>query len=157
VYATLSDLVEQWRAMWLVVDATGVGAGLSSFLVKRFGSFKDDPPGLVVPFEFSLVKKSDLGWTFLGMVESGRYKDYTDDGAEDTRQFWREVAECEFEVLPGPGKVMRWGVADPSVHDDFVISAALVAVLDGVEWTVEVEGEVVEEPDHLQAVDRGRF
>ena len=90
-------------------------------------------------------------------MESGRYKDYADDGAEDTRQFWREVAECEFEVLPGPGKLMRWGVADPAVHDDFVMSAALVAVLDGVEWSVEVEGEVIEPREHLRGVDRGRF
>jgi hypothetical protein len=41
---------------------------------------------------------------------------------------------CEFEVLPGPGKLMRWGVLGPAVHDDMLISAALVSVLDGMEW-----------------------
>ena len=72
VYAALCDLIDERRAASVVVDATGVGAGLASFLCKRFGSWKDDPPGLVVPFEFGLVSKSDLGWGFLSVVETGR-------------------------------------------------------------------------------------
>lgn len=142
LYATLLDLVEQWRAAYVVVDATGMGAGLASFLTRRLGSWKDDPPGLVVPFEFSSVSKSDLGWAFIGVIESGRYKDYASDGAADTAQFWREVEACEFEVMPGPGRVLRWGVPDPG-HDDFVVSAALVAALDKAEWGVEVESEII--------------
>ena len=57
------------------------------------------------------------------------------------------MAECEFEVLPGPGHVMRWGVADRSVHDDMIVSAALVSVLDGMEWSLEVEGEIIPAED----------
>ena len=157
LYAALVDLVEQWRAAWVVVDATGVGAGLASFLARRFGSCRDHPPGPVIPFQFNMATKSNLGWDFLSVVETGRYKDYVDDGAEDTRQFWREVDACQFEVLPGPGQRMRWGVPDPTVHDDFLISAALVAVLDKAEWTVDFEAEIVEAPDVLSEVDRGRF
>jgi hypothetical protein len=157
LYAAICDLVEQWRASAVVVDATGVGAGLASFLAKRFGLVKDDPPGLVIPYEFGMMSKSDLGWAFLGVVETGRYKEYADDGAGDTRQFWREVAECEFTVLPGPGKLMRWGVSDATVHDDMVISAALVACLDGVEWSVEVPGEIVPPPDARHKRDRQPF
>ncbi|MGB9578589.1 MAG: hypothetical protein ACPL3S_04890, partial [Halothiobacillaceae bacterium] len=127
-YAGLVDLVKQWKPVSLVVDATGIGAGLASFLVKRYGGYKEDPPGLVVPFEFASASKSELGWDFLAVVETGRYKEYADDGEADTAQFWREVGECEYEVLPGPGKVMRWGVRDAAVHDDMLISAALVAV-----------------------------
>ena len=154
LYSTLVDLMRTWRAWYLVVDATGVGAGLASFLVKKFGSVKDDPPGAVVAFEFSSVSKSDLGWNFIGLVESGRYRDYADDLQADTEQFWREVEACEFEVMPGPGKVLRWGVADPAVHDDLLISAALVARLDEMPWRVEVEGEVVAGGDHLAEMDR---
>jgi len=141
----------------VVVDATWVGAGLASFLARRFGSCRDHPPGPVIPFQFNMATKSNLGWDFLSVVETGRYKDYVDDGAEDTRQFWREVDACQFEVLPGPGQRMRWGVPDPTVHDDFLISAALVAVLDKAEWTVDFEAEIVEAPDVLSEVDRGRF
>jgi len=159
LYATILDLVDQWRAAYVVVDATGVGAGLSSFLAKRLGSWKDpSAPGLVIPYEFSAASKSDLGWNFLSVIETGRYKDYQDDAeGPDTRQFWREVAACEFEVLPGPGQRMRWGVEHSSVHDDMVISAALVAVLDQVEWVLDVEGEVIAGKDVLGEADRGGF
>jgi hypothetical protein len=146
LYAAIVDLAEFWQAACVVVDATGVGAGLASFLVQRLGSYRDHPPGPVIPIHFTLASKSDLGWHFLSLVETGRYKEYADDGAPDTRQFWREVEECEFEVLPGPGQRMRWGVRDPAVHDDMLISAALVAELDKVQWTVEVESEVIKAP-----------
>jgi hypothetical protein len=149
LYARLAALVREWHAWYLVVDATGVGAGLASFLVRKFGGVKDDPPGLVVPFAFSSQSKSELGWNFVGVVESGRYKDYVDDGEPDTAQFWREVGSCEFEVMPGPGKVMRWGVGDVAVHDDMLISAALVSVLDGMDWRVALEGEVIPPNDAL--------
>jgi hypothetical protein len=154
LYAKLASLVREWHAWYLVVDATGVGAGLASFLVKKFGSVKDEPPGLVSPFVFSSVSKSELGWNFVGLVESGRYKDYAEDGEADTAQFWREVGACEFEVMPGPGKVLRWGVADTAVHDDMLVSAALVSVLDGMDWRIEIDGEVVSEPDHVAGIDR---
>jgi hypothetical protein len=143
LYAAICDLIETWRAAWVVVDATGLGAGLASFLARRYGTVKDDPSGLLIPFVFSSATKSDLGWEFLSLVETGRYKEYADDSAADTRQFWREVAACQFEVLPGPGRRMRWGVDDPAVHDDMLISAALVARLDHVAWGVAVETEIV--------------
>ncbi len=155
VYASILDLFSSWHASYVVVDATGVGAGLSSFLRKRLGLWKDDsrqstsrrtrPPGAVLPFEFTGTSKSDLGWQFLGVVDGGRYKEYLDDQAEDSREFWREVSACEFEVLPGPGKLMRWGVPDPD-HDDLLISAALCSVLDGLPWCVPLEGAVIPPP-----------
>jgi hypothetical protein len=37
-------------------------------------------------------------------------------------------------VREGPGKSMRWGTPTGRGHDDLVMSAALVARLDGVEW-----------------------
>jgi hypothetical protein len=157
LYATLVDLVEQWRAAWVVVDATGVGAGLASFLVKRFGSSRDAPPGAVIRFTFNMATKSSLGWSFLSVIETGRFKDYVQDGAADTRQFWRQLEACEFEVLPGAGQRMRWGVTDAELHDDFVVSAALVAVLDEADWTAGMKGEIVEAPDVLSEVDRGEF
>jgi len=46
------------------------------------------------------------------------------------------------EIIPGPERRMRWGVPagtrDPAsgelVHDDLVLSAALVAALEGQPW-----------------------
>ena len=58
---------------------------------------------------------------------------------------------------------MRWGVPDGTreaatgdlVHDDLVLSAALVAVLDGEEWSISGETLVVSRADPLLEMDRG--
>jgi hypothetical protein len=52
---------------------------------------------------------------------------------------------------------MRWGVPDPALHDDLLISAALVAVLDRAEWGTGHDGEVVPAADVLSDVDGGPF
>lgn len=157
LYSVLCRLVDDWRVAWLVVDATGVGAGLCDFLVQRYGRGDDDPPGLVLPYVFGPKSKSDLGWAFLSVVETGRYADYVMDHAADTVQFWREVADCEFRIHPGPGRRMAWGVEAAGGHDDMLISAALVSVLDRVEWRADVPGVVVVPPDYDAQVLAGEW
>jgi hypothetical protein len=147
LHAQIVDLARSvWRARYLVVDATGVGAGLASFLTAALGA------GRVLPFVFSLSSKSQLGWDYLGVVDSGRFKDHAPhagdrEAASLARIFWRQVAQCEYEVRPGPGKLMSWAVPDPKVHDDLLISAALCAVLDGLDWRPRVArgGTVVDQ------------
>jgi hypothetical protein len=51
---------------------------------------------------------------------------------------------------------MKWGVADPAVHDDMLVSAALVAALDKVPWALEVESEVIEAPHDWPWSDEGQ-
>jgi len=157
LYAVLVDLAETWQVAYVVVDATGIGSKLAEYLCGRLGKFDDEFPGLVYPFIFTGKSKSELGWDFVAVIGTGRYKEYVQDGAADTKQFWTEVECCEFDVLPGPGKRMRWRVDDPQVHDDFVISAALVSVMDKVEWVEEVESLVVEAPDVMEQIDGGEF
>lgn len=139
LHAQLVDLARNvWRARYLVVDATGVGAGLASFLRASLGE------RVVLPFVFSLSSKSQLGWDFLGLVDSGRFKDYAyvppaeaegdRESAELSRVFWRQVAACTYEVRPGPNRLMSWSVPDPKTHDDLLLSAALCAVLDQQDW-----------------------
>ncbi len=118
---------ETWRARYVVCDATGIGATLASFLDKAL-------PHKVLPFVFSSASKSDLGWNFCGIIDSGRYKEYAADGAADTEWFWRQVAAVEYAVRPGAGQLLQWSVPDPKLHDDLVMSAALVAVLDRQDW-----------------------
>ncbi len=90
---------------------------------------------------FTAKSKSDLGWGFLAVVETGRYKEYgtrinaDKNGFNDQLQntFWRQVEHCQSTVLEGPGKKMRWGVPDGTrddttgelVHDDLLVSAAM--------------------------------
>ncbi|HUS14980.1 MAG TPA: hypothetical protein VM536_08165 [Chloroflexia bacterium] len=118
-----------WRARYLVIDATGLGAGLASLLQAALA-----PGCRVLPFVFSAGTKSDLGWAFLGVLESGRFKDYADDGAADTRLYWAQVAACTYTVAPGPGRLLRWSVPPAKGHDDLLVSAALVGALDTHDW-----------------------
>lgn len=130
------QLVDLARSVWglraLVVDATGVGAGLASFLADALG--RGPKPVIVEPFAFTGKSKSDLGYAFIGMIDSGRVKEYGQDGEELTRLAWHQYAACEYEVLPGPGKLMRWSVPASRGHDDLLVSAALVARLDQIDW-----------------------
>ncbi len=145
LYSVITGLAETWQPLRVIIDATGVGAGLAGFLVDRLGS-------RVIPFEFSQVSKSDLGWAFISVIETGRFKDYTPADEE----FSRQLEYCQYEILEGPGKLMRWAVPDGTrdiatgelVHDDFILSAALIAQLDQETWGTG-ESTVVNQKDIL--------
>ncbi len=132
LYAQLLALAEGWRARYVAVDATGVGAGLASFLGKAL-------PGKLLPVTFSQGIKSALGWGFLEIIDGGRWREYTPFDA----QLLEQLEHCQFTVQPGPGKAMRWGVPDGTrssttgqlLHDDLVLSAALAVMLDGQDWS----------------------
>ncbi len=135
LHQQVATIARMWRAQALVVDATGVGAGLASFLQATLGEH------VVLPFTFSVASKAQLGWDFLGLIDSGRYQDHRTDGhdvdaeaAHLAHLFWQQVEACTYEVRPGPGKLMSWAVPDPRTHDDLLISAALAAVLDQFDW-----------------------
>ena len=79
LYHQLLDLAtDVWHARYVVVDSTGVGAGLSSFLRAALGD------RVVMPVHFSLSSKSELGWNFLGIIDSGRFKDYALDNVTES-------------------------------------------------------------------------
>lgn len=152
LYGKLRGLIGLWKPRKIVVDATGVGAGLSSFLEKSYR-------GRVVPFVFSSKTKSDLFWNFLAVCDTGRFKEWTRELKHDEQEdFWRECDACQYEVREGAGKLVRWGVPHGTrnnetgelLHDDFLISAALCAVLDSEVWAVEGGREVVRGRDPLE-------
>jgi len=155
LYAQILALAAHWRAMYIVVDATGVGAGLASFLGTRLGE-------RVIPVIFSPRVKSDLGWNFLAVVETGRFQDYADDQQPETRQFWYEVGACQYEIRPGPARMMKWGVTETPAydgiiargHDDLLISAALCSVIDDQDWPGTGPSTWVEKPDALDEIDQ---
>jgi hypothetical protein len=146
LYAQLHSLVETWQPQCIVIDATGIGAGLAAFLEKNFGR-------KVTPFIFTHKSKSDLAWDFLAVIETGRYKEYTPFDAELLRQ----LQACQLDILPGPGRLCHWGVPDGTrdpltgelVHDDLVLSAALVARLDQQTWG-RAESAVIQASNPIQ-------
>jgi hypothetical protein len=155
LYGQILALAELWEPRWVVIDATGVGAGLASFLTRPLGS-------RVMPYVFTQKSKSDLGWNFLSIVETGRYKEYSPTDPPEALQetFWQQCRLTRQEVLPGPGKTMRWSVPDGTrhpqtgelVHDDLVISAAMCAVLDAQVWGT-AESAVIHPPDILEELE----
>lgn len=158
IYAAVRSMAENWQPAHIVIDATGVGAGLSSFLGKTF-------PGRVFPFIFNSATKSKLGWDFLAVIDTGRWKEWSSTHADDLLfQFWVELAAVQYEIIPGPNKTMRWGVPNHTknpdtgqpIHDDLVISAALIAVLDTeIEWFAASETTVIHASDVIMELDQG--
>jgi hypothetical protein len=157
LYGELRALADVWEPRYIVCDSTGVGAGLSSFLDKAL-------PGRVLPYVFTSKSKSDLGWAFLAVCDTGRFKDYAvQDGYSDkiTAQFWTEIENVQYEATET--KVIKWGVPDGTrdivtgdlVHDDLVISAALCAELDAQEWSIGGEALIVQGVDPLEDMDKG--
>lgn len=162
LHQQLLHLAHHWNAVWVVVDATGVGTGLASFLTTALGDHRAPrAAGRVIPVTFSQRIKSDLGWNFLSIVETGRYRDYIHDDEQDTRQFWYEVGACQREVSDHPNRTLKWGVWDSPAydgliaygHDDLLLSAALCAILDEQHWPGDAEGATVEVGDPLAVID----
>ena len=106
----------------------------------------------VIPVKFTEAKKSEIGYGFLSIVETGRYKEYSpfDD------LMLEQCQECRSEARPGPSKALAWGVpaskrrADGQfLHDDLLLSAALCAELDRLEWSVSTEPKGIDGFDPL--------
>lgn len=153
LYEQVRALGLHWAARRVVVDATGIGAGLASFLEKAL-------PGRVTPFIFTASTKSELGWKFLAMIDSGRFKDYAvPPAARDAEQdsFVCQARLCQLEITAGPERRMKWSVPasarDPHTghpaHDDWIISAALCAVLDREAWNLAAPPLVIRRGDPL--------
>jgi hypothetical protein len=117
----------------MVVDATGVGERIADLLADQLRSRRPGQTSIYVePFKFTSASASELGYRLLGIVDSGRFKDYA-PADELQRAFLAECAACLYEFAGAnpnqPGRLMRWGV--PSLgHDDLLLSLALVAHLD---------------------------
>ena len=175
LYQRLLSLAKHWNCEKIVVDASGVGAGVCSFLRDRLGE-------RVIPLVFNQKIKSDLGWGFLAVVDTGRFQDFkprqaftTEDGrlnllslqmADEQERlqslFQRQLQALSFEVGIGPQKTLKWwvpdGTSDPLgglLHDDLVISAAMTAILDEMEWTPTYAPAIIQASDPIREMDGG--
>ncbi len=160
LYGQLTALAPTWKPAYIVIDATGLGQGLAAFLARTF-------PNRVIPFTFTGASKSKLGWDFLAIVDAGRFQDHAPcTGGSETRPdsadlqalFFQQLLYCQYEVLPGPQKQLKWSVPDGArdpvtgdyLHDDLIMSAALTAVLDPLPWSAGGAG-LIHFPDPLLA------
>jgi hypothetical protein len=147
VFGQLKALAEAWNPLYIVIDATGVGEGMWALLDRSF-------PGRVIPVKFSQQEKSEIGYRFLAIIETGRFRDLCSTDAVRA-----QYETCTSEILLGPQKTLRWSVPEgtrgPSgelVHDDYLLADALVAVLDRMEWSVQTSAEASEGFDPLEGI-----
>ena len=151
VFGKLKALHDVWRPQKIVIDATGVGEGLWAMLDKSF-------PTRVIPVKFNAAVKSEIGYRFLAIIETGRFRD-CDPSPEADRQY----AACQSEALIGPRRTLRWGVPDGArdengelVHDDIILADSLVVELDRLEWTYASKTLVVPARDPLDDMSHFR-
>ncbi len=105
-----------WHCRAVVVDATGVGAGVASFLVGAL-------PGVARPFVFTAASKSALGYGLLTAINGGRLKMYADDGSPESAEFWQELRLARSTLHEN--QRLSFYVDPREGHDDLLISAAL--------------------------------
>ena len=169
LFGQLKSLVESWDPQYIVMDATGVGEGLWALLDKTF-------PTRVIPVKFNKQVKSELGWKFLSIIDTGRFRDCCGERAsgeprpclppegqtkgEYSDQVRLQYTACRSEVLPGPAKSLRWGVPEGArgpdgqlIHDDFLLADSLVGTLDMLQWVISTAPRIVPGVDPLERID----
>ncbi|UCC60742.1 MAG: hypothetical protein JSV02_02660, partial [Dehalococcoidia bacterium] len=119
LFPQLVDILKNvWRVKRAVVDATGVGAGVASFLSSVLGK------SVVSPFIFTQASKSKIGFDLLAAINSGRVKMYAPYGSNEFREFHYQAEKAKSSYKPN--QTMNFYV-DPAVgHDDFLMSLALL-------------------------------
>ena len=119
LFPRLVDVLRNlWRCRRVVVDATGLGQGVASFLERALGK------GVVTPFAFTSQSKSRLAFDLLAAVNSGRVKVYAADGSPEFQEFCaqRDNAMGHFRA----NQTMNFYVDPRQGHDDFLMSLALL-------------------------------
>lgn len=149
IFGKLKTFADSWNPQYLVIDSTGVGEGLWAMLNKSY-------PTRTIPVKFSQQKKSEIGWGYIAIIETGRIRDCCPN--EEVRT---QYEKCTSEILPGPAKTLRWGVKDGTrgadgliVHDDIILADSLTTELDKLEWKVQTQAEVIRPKDPLKGIER---
>ena len=118
LYPQLIDILKNvWHCSRIVVDATGVGQPVASFLRQSLGS-------RISPFTFTAQSKSQLGFALLAAINSGRVKMYASDGSPEYQEFWFEMEKAKSQYRPN--QTMNFYVDPAQGHDDFLMSLALL-------------------------------
>ena len=119
VYSNLVQILKElWRCRRVVVDATGIGAGVATFLQKALGK------SVVTPFLFTAQSKSRLGFDLLSAIGSGRLRMYKADGSPEYGEFWSQISKARSALRPN--QTMNFYVDPARGHDDFLTSLALL-------------------------------
>ena len=155
--------LQLWEVTHIIVDASGIGAGMASYLAEKFEN-------RVTKFTFNAAIKAQLGSDFLALIERGKFQYFTEETGgiplSDSWWFWQQCTACDFD-LPDGGrfeKDLKWGVPNTKkvtvasekylVHDDRLLSAALITIADKLLTEQKLhlgtaESHIIEAPDPL--------
>jgi hypothetical protein len=118
LYTHMTDIFKNvWNCRRIVVDATGIGQPVASFLRNALGS-------KVISFVITSRSKSNLGFELLSVVNSGRLKLYKQDGTREYQETLFELERARAQYRPN--HTMNFYVDPQEGHDDFLMSLALV-------------------------------
>ena len=106
-----------WDCNRIVVDATGIGEPIASFLRQALGA-------RVTLFKFTQKTKSEMGFNLLAAINSGRLKLYKQDGSDDYRELMFELGKAK--SIYRPNQTLEFYVNPSDGHDDYLVSLALV-------------------------------
>ena len=119
LFPRLVDVLRDlWRCRRVVVDASGLGQGIASFLEKTLGK------GVAAPFVFTAQSKSRLAFDLLAGVNSGRVKVYAADGSPEFQEFCKQTEQATGRLRAN--RTMNFYVESRQGHDDFLMSLALL-------------------------------
>jgi hypothetical protein len=140
LFRRLLAYLEHWGAVAVVCDMTGVGQGLTDALIEKY-------PRPVFGFDFAKShNKSRLGNDFLAIIETGRFQYFRGHDDEGSAAWWfnEQCRACGYELAEGVPieRGLKWGVnaavkivvggESLPLHDDRLLSAALVAEVDAL-------------------------
>jgi hypothetical protein len=125
LHQNMTDILKTWDCRHILVDATGIGEPVASFLRKALGT-------RVEPFVFTQHSKSELGFELLAAVNSGRLKLYRQDGSKDYQELLYELERARSTYRPN--QTLNFYVEPSDGHDDYLMSLAL-AVKAAAQWT----------------------
>jgi hypothetical protein len=138
LFNQLLAFLKLWQPQAVICDSTGVGQGIYDALVTGYKRS-------VFGFDFAGGRKARLGNDFLAVIETGRFRYFHDPKELDSDEylFFLQCEYCGYELAEGLPieRGLRWGVPPTAryqiitgetvlVHDDRLLSAALVAEAD---------------------------
>ena len=116
LYVQKLEMLRSWKPGRIVVDATGIGQPIASFLKKELGS-------KLLPFVFTQKSKSDMAFEFLAFINSGRLKLYASDGSDEFKETMLQLERARSQYRPN--QTINFYVDPLEGHDDFMMSLAL--------------------------------
>jgi hypothetical protein len=118
LYPQLIDLIKNvWHCKAVVVDATGIGQPVASFLKNALGS-------RIIPFVFNSASKTQIGFNLLAAINSGELKMYAADNSDEYQEFWFQIEKAKGHYRPS--QTMNFYVNPTEGHDDYLMSLALL-------------------------------